>query len=81
MHAGYAIYFPELFPNHLRATGASVGFNGGRMLAFVLLWYLAPWLKAELPLNQALTCLGGLFLLGAVLMAFLPETKGKELPT
>jgi hypothetical protein len=51
------------------------------MLAFVLLWYLAPWLKAELPLNQALTCLGGLFLLGAVLMAFLPETKGKELPT
>jgi len=81
MHAGYAIYFPELFPNHLRATGASVGFNGGRMLAFVLLWYLAPWLKAELPLNQALTCLGGLFLLGAFLMAFLPETKGKELPT
>ena len=81
MHAGYAVYFPELFPNHLRATGSSVGFNGGRMLAFVLLWWLAPWLKAELPLTHALTCLGGFFLLGAVLMFFLPETKGKELPT
>ena len=23
MHAGYAIYFPELFPTHLRATGTS----------------------------------------------------------
>lgn len=81
MHAGYAVYFPELFPNHLRATGSSVGFNGGRMLAFAVLWYLAPWLKTELPLPHALTCLGALFLVGAVLMFFLPETKGKELPT
>lgn len=80
MHAGYAVYFPELFPNHLRATGSSVGFNGGRMLAFAVLWYLAPWLKTELPLPHALTCLGALFLVGAVLMFFLPETKGKELP-
>src|SRR5262249_31458790 len=24
IHAGYAIYFPELFPGHLRATGAGV---------------------------------------------------------
>ena len=29
-HAGYAIYFPELFPTHLRATGTSFCFNGGR---------------------------------------------------
>jgi len=81
MHAGYAVYFPELFPNHLRATGSSVGFNGGRALAFAVLWYLAPWLKTELPLTQALTALGALFLVGAALMAFLPETKGKELPS
>ena len=27
MHAGYAIYFPELFPTRLRATGSSVCFN------------------------------------------------------
>lgn len=81
MHAGYAVYFPELFPNHLRATGSSVGFNGGRMLAFALLWYVAPWLKGSMELTHALSWLGLLFLAGAGLMFFLPETKGKELPT
>ena len=33
IHAGYAIYFPELFPGHLRATGTGICFNGGRLLA------------------------------------------------
>ena len=37
MHAGYAIYFPELFPTRLRATGASVCFNLGRVLGAVIL--------------------------------------------
>jgi MFS family permease len=81
MHAGYAVYFPELFPNHLRATGSSVGFNGGRLLAFALLWYVAPWLKGTMALPLALSWLGLLFLVGATLMAFLPETKGKDLPS
>lgn len=80
MHAGYAVYFPELFPNHLRATGSSVGFNGGRVVAFAMLWHLSPWLKNAMPLPHALTWLGAFFLLGVVLMFFLPETKGKELP-
>jgi MFS family permease len=33
MHAGFAVYFPELFPTHLRATGTGFCFNGGRLLA------------------------------------------------
>src|SRR5271154_7510086 len=37
MHAGYAIYFPELFPTRLRATGSSVCFNLGRVLGAVVL--------------------------------------------
>ena len=37
MHAGYAIYFPELFPTRLRATGSSVCFNLGRVLGAVIL--------------------------------------------
>ncbi len=39
IHAGYAIYFPELFPGHLRATGTGVCFNGGRLLAAPILWF------------------------------------------
>ena len=33
IHAGYAIYFPELFPTHLRSTGTSFCYNVGRFVA------------------------------------------------
>ncbi len=81
MHAGYAIYFPELFPTHLRATGTSFCFNGGRLLAVPMLFF-SGWLKSlpEMQIEYAITGLGSLFLLGFALMFFLPETKGRELP-
>ena len=79
IHAGYAIYFPELFPDHLRATGTGVCFNGGRLLAAPILW-MSGDLKADLGLRPAVTLLGGLFLLGLVLLLFLPETKDRPLP-
>jgi MFS family permease len=80
MHAGYAIYFPELFPTHLRATGTSFCFNGGRMLAVPVLIF-SGWLKAQegMDLRVAVSLLGTLFLLGVVLMLFLPETNRQEL--
>jgi MFS family permease len=81
MHAGYAIYFPELFPTHLRATGASFCFNGGRVAAAAALW-LSSWLKSQagMTLPMAMTLLSSLFLLGVALMVFLPETNREELP-
>lgn len=79
MHAGYAVYFPELFPARLRATGMSWGFNGGRLLAATLL-VLSGKMKAVMDLNVAIAWLGGFFLLGVVAILFLPETKGQELP-
>ncbi|MBP89564.1 MAG: MFS transporter [Planctomycetaceae bacterium] len=81
MHAGYAIYFPELFPTHLRATGTSFCFNGGRVLAVPVLFF-SGWLKAQegMELGVAATGLGSLFLVGFALMFLLPETKGRELP-
>ncbi|PHS01801.1 MAG: hypothetical protein COA78_22220 [Blastopirellula sp.] len=33
MHAGYAVYFPELYPTRLCGTGSGVCFNGARLLA------------------------------------------------
>jgi hypothetical protein len=81
MHAGYAIYFPELFPNRLRATGTGVCFNGGRILAMTIL-FLSGEIKAhpEVDLKLAVTLLGSLFAVGLVLLAFLPETKDRPLP-
>ena len=81
MHSGYAVYFPELFPTHIRATGTSFCFNGGRLLAVPVL-YLSGQLKSTegMELPWAVTGLSLLFLLGIVLILFLPETRGRELP-
>ena len=81
MHAGYAVYFPELFPDHLRATGVSVCFNGGRIVAAPILW-LSGILKGlpGMDLRQAIVMLSALFIAGLVLLLFLPETKGRPLP-
>jgi MFS family permease len=79
IHAGYAIYFPELFPTRLRATGAGFCFNGGRLVAASILAF-SGWLKSVLELPHAVTLLSSLFLLGIVLVSLLPETNGQPLP-
>lgn len=80
IHAGYAVYFPALFPTHLRATGSGFCFNTGRILAAPVLIWLSAWMKSVLDLRLAITCLGAFFLLGLAFLARLPETRGKELP-
>jgi MFS family permease len=81
MHAGYAVYFPELFPTRLRGTGGGFCFNVGRLLAAPVL-FLGGWLQrdAGLSLAGAASALSLLFLPGAVLLLFAPETRGHELP-
>ena len=81
IHAGFAIYFPELFPTHLRATGASFCFNGGRLLAVPVLLYSGS-LKAQegMEISTAVMWLSLLFVVGIVVTLTLPETRNKELP-
>ncbi len=79
IHAGYAVYFPELFPTHLRATGAGFCFNTGRILASPVLIWVSAWIKRHYDLRIAITSLGLLFLLGLVFLIFLPETKDQSL--
>jgi hypothetical protein len=81
MHAGYAIYFPELFPTHLRATGTGFCFNVGRVIAAPML-FLSGAIKATpgVDLRVAICGLASFYVIGLLLVLFLPETKGQPLP-
>jgi MFS family permease len=81
MGSGSAVYFPELFPTRLRGTGAGFCFNAGRILAAPAL-FLTGWLQlgCGLSLAGSATLISLLFPLGALLLLFAPETRGRELP-
>lgn len=79
-HAGFAFYFPELFPTHLRGTGTGFCFNGGRLLAAGILVF-SGWLKSRpgMELRSAICLLALLYLVGLLCLVFLPETKDEKL--
>jgi MFS family permease len=89
LFAGYAIYFPEIFPTHLRSTGTSFCYNVGRYVAafgpvlFGLLTsrvFTGPDYPTPLNWRYAGMSMAAIFLLGIVALAFAPETKGRPLP-
>jgi hypothetical protein len=91
LFAGFAIYLPELFPLRLRSTGTSFCYNVGRFLAAVGPFMLgniqhalkenATTLEARIhAFRMATTYMSAVFLLGFVVLIFLPETKGQPLP-
>jgi MFS family permease len=87
LFGGYAIYFPELFPTRLRATGTSFCYNVGRLVAAlgpaalglltaqVYAGFDHPW-----PFRYAGITMCAVFLIGLAVLPFLPETKDKPLP-
>lgn len=77
MHAGYAVYFPELYPTRLRGTGAGFCFNMGRLGTAAAFFVFGFWILIS-PESQALW-LSPLYLVGAVVVLFGRETRGTEL--
>ena len=77
MHAGYAVYFPELYPTRLRGTGAGFGFNMGRIASAAALFAFGALSLSD---DQKAVWLALLYLVGAVVAFFGRETKDEELP-
>ena len=80
LHAGYAIYFPELFPARLRRPGQASALTAAVSWRASVLFF-SGWLKEQPGMDHrlAVTLLGSLFLVGAALLWFLPETKDQAL--
>ena len=83
---GYSIYFPELYPTHLRSTGVGFCYNVGRFIAAVgpltlgSLTVLFEDTGFASPFRSAAISLAGVYLVGAFVTPFAPETRGKPLP-
>lgn len=79
LFGGYAVYFPEIFPTRLRATGTGICYNVARYIAIsgpiaftqLSVAYGIPW---------AATMVSSVFIMGLLIIPFAPETKGKALP-
>jgi SHS family sialic acid transporter-like MFS transporter len=77
----FPLYFPELFPTAVRATGQGFAFNFGRVIAAIgglQTANLKAYFDGDLP--KAGSALAAIYLIGVVIVWFGPETKGKELP-
>lgn len=81
LSAVFGLYFPELFPSAVRATGSGFAYNTARILQAPV-----PWLTGQLVgLDKAnpahgLATSALVYVIGIVALFFAPETKDKPLP-
>ncbi|MGL4595273.1 MAG: MFS transporter [Thermoguttaceae bacterium] len=85
LFGGYAIYFPELFPTHLRSTAVSFCYNIGRFVAAtgpagLGLLTTCVFYESDEPIRLAGAAMSITFIFGIIVTWFGPETKGKPLP-
>ncbi|MCX8065162.1 MAG: MFS transporter [Candidatus Hydrogenedentes bacterium] len=77
--SGYAVYFPELYPTRLRATGVGFCYNVARYIS-AFAPYIFGNLATRFGLRHAGVMISAVFVIGLAILPFAPETKGKPLP-
>ncbi|MDI1312690.1 MFS transporter [Prosthecobacter sp.] len=83
----FPLYFPELFPTSVRATGQGFCFNFGRLVAAIgalqlgnlMMMFNGENVTAVQSAANAYSVLSCIYLVGMVLVWFAPETKGRTL--
>jgi len=85
--SAYMVYFPELYPTRVRATGIGFCYNSARVLAAA-----APFTLGTLSrifadpadptagLRKAAAVVACVYVVGLIALLFAPETQGKPLP-
>jgi MFS family permease len=74
------LYLPELFPTAVRATGQGFGYNFGRVIAAIGVLQLGTLRVLLGGTPEVATALSAMYVLGLILIWFVPETKGQPLP-
>lgn len=80
LSAGFPLYFPELFPARLRATGAGLAYNVGRIFSAPI-----PWITGLVITQMNGSVAAGvlmaacIYVVGLIAIPFAPETKGQPL--
>jgi MFS family permease len=76
-----SVWLPELFPTRMRATGMAFVFNAPRFIAFMGPLFAGLLIVQFGGFSKMAVAFSLIYILGFVLVPFLPETKGQPLPT
>jgi MFS family permease len=74
------VWLPELFPTRMRATGMAFAFNAPRFIAFMGPLFAGMLIAQFGGFSKMAVAFSFIYILGFVVVPFLPETKGKPLP-
>ena len=75
-----SVWLPELFPTRMRATGMAFAFNAPRFIAFMGPLFAGMLIAQFGGFSGMAVAFSFIYILGFIVVPFLPETKGKPLP-
>ena len=78
--AGFAIYFPELFPTAIRATAQGFCYNFARIVSAVAPVAVGAIVSAYGSFAPAIAIVSLVYLLALIVLIYARETKGQALP-
>lgn len=80
LSSGFGLYFPELFPKRVRATGAGFAYNVGRILTAPVPKWTGDFIKSQGGnVVAGVMAAGMVFLIGLAALPFARETRGEAL--
>jgi MFS family permease len=80
LYSWMPVWMPELFPTRMRATGMAFAFNAPRFIAFLGPLFAGMLIAQFGGISKMAVAFSLIYILGFLVVPFLPETKGKPLP-